>query len=120
MKFRMLPALIVIAGCTTMAQDERLTNSDVAMVMRVANLGEVREGELARMKATDTSVKDFGTMMVAEHTAQNNKAEAELSRADVVSSDSNLSREIDAGSGSATERLRALSGSAFDRAYIDR
>jgi len=115
----MLLALMLIAGCST-TQQQKLTDSDIAMIMRVANIGEVREGELARTKATDTSVRDFAIMMVTEHTAQNNKAESELARVDVASSDTETSRQLDAESGATTERLRALSGTGFDRAYIDR
>ena len=119
MKFRMLVAVTLVAGCATTMQ-QNLSDSDIAMIMRVANLAEVREGEVARTKATNTDVRDFATMMVTEHTAQNNKAEAELSRANVASSDTTLSRQLDAESGAAADRLRPLSGAAFDRAYIDR
>jgi len=112
-------ALTLLPGCATSVQ-QNLSDSDIAMIMRVANIGEVREGEVARTKATNTGVRDFATMMVTEHTSQNNKAESELSRADVASSDTTLSRELDAASGAAADRLRPLSGAAFDRAYIER
>ena len=118
MKFRMVLAVLLLAGCIT--QPGPTADSDIAMTMRVANLAEVREGELARSKTTDTSVRDFAIMMVTEHTAQNNKAESELARVDIASSDTDLSRQLDAESGATTERLRALSGAAFDRAYMDR
>lgn len=119
MKFRMLLAVVLLAGCAT-TQQQNLTDSDIAMIMRVANLSEVREGELARSKTTDNSVREFAIMMVTEHTAQNNKAESELARVDIASSDTDLSRQLDAESGAATDLLRSLSGAAFDRAYMDR
>ena len=119
MKFRMLLAVMLLAGCAT-TQQQNLTDSDIAMIMRVANIGEVREGEVARTRATDTAVRDFAIMMVTEHTAQNNKAESELSRVNVASSDTDVSRQLDAESGAATDRLRPLSGAPFDRAYMDR
>jgi len=97
-----------------------MTDPQIAMIMRVANLSEVREGELARQKSSDTAVKDFATAMVSEHSAQSSKADAALSDADVAAEDTVTSRDLDAGSGAATETLRALSGAAFDRAYIDR
>jgi putative membrane protein len=119
MKFRMLLAVLLLAGCAT-TQQQKLTDSDIAMIMRVSNLAEVREGELARTKAADIAVRDFAIMMVTEHTAQNNKAESELARFDIASSDTDSSRQLDAESGATVERLRALSGAAFDRAYMDR
>src|SRR5260370_8172226 len=81
MKFRMVLATLLLAGCIT--QPGPTADSDIAMIMRVANLGEVREGELARLKAADAAVRDFAIMMVTEHTAPNNKAEPEMPRADV-------------------------------------
>ena len=120
MKFRMLLAIPLLAGCATTSQNENLTDPQIAMIMRVANLSEVREGELAREKSGNLSVRDFGAMMATEHTSQNNKAESDLSRADINSEDTLLSRQLDADSGAATDRLRAMSGTAFDRAYIDR
>ncbi len=123
MKLRLVLPIITtvfVVGCATTPQQRRLTDSEIAMIMRVANLGEVREGELAREQGADAAVRDFGTMMVNEHSSQNSKAESELARADISSEDTELSRQLDAASGAATDRLRALTGRAFDRAYIDR
>ena len=119
MKFRMLPAVLLLAGCVSI-QDGPTADTDIGMIMRVANLAEVREGELARSKTTNTAVRDYAIMMVTEHTAQSNKTESELARADIASSDTDDSRRLDAESGATTEQLRALSGAAFDRAYMDR
>jgi putative membrane protein len=116
----MLMAVLLLAGCATAPQQQTLRDSDIAMVMRVANLGEVREGELARTSASAASVRDFGIMMVTEHSAQSSKAESELAKANIESTDTDLSRQLDAASGAAADRLRALTGAAFDRAYIDR
>jgi putative membrane protein len=115
----MLVAVMLLAGCAS-TQPRNLTDSDIAMIMRVANLGEVREGALARSQATEKSVRDFAIMMVTEHTAQNNKAESVLAIANVASSDTSVSRQLDAESGAATDQLRQMSGAAFDRAYMDR
>ncbi len=119
MRFRHFFVLTLLTACTSTSPG-RLTDPEIAMVMRVANLGEVREGELARQKAADASVREFAAMMVSEHSSQNSKAESERARIDIASEDTALSRQIDANSGAATERLRPLAGRDFDRAYIDR
>lgn len=93
---------------------------EVAMVVRVANMGEVREGNVARTRASAQAVKDFATMMVNDHRAAEDKAEAALTKADLPFVDSDLSRQIDAESGQAAQSLANLSGDAFDRAYMDR
>ncbi|HUJ14963.1 MAG TPA: DUF4142 domain-containing protein [Thermoanaerobaculia bacterium] len=121
MKFRSaLIVMMLAAACASTQQPGKLTDPQIAMVMRVVNLSEVREGELARDKAAGTAVRDFAQTMINEHDAQNNKAEAALSAKDINSEDTALSRQLDAASGAAADRLRALSGAAFDRAYMDR
>jgi putative membrane protein len=113
--------VILAAACASFSDRAKLTDREIAMVVRVSNLGEVREGQLGRDKATDAAVRDFAQMMVTEHTAASNKAESDLARVDIPSADSSLSRQIDASSGNATDMLRALpAGRAFDRAYMDR
>lgn len=122
MKRALLFTMIFSAACATGGNDAngRLEDREVAMVMRVANLGEVREGNLARSRATSTAVRDFAAMMVNEHSNAETKAETELSKADLAFVDSNLSRQLDAESGRAAESFTNLNGSDFDRAYIDR
>ena len=122
MKFRCLAALMIVTACATggSQQQPRLSDPEIAMVMRVLNIQEIREATLMRDKATDKTLKDFAQRLINDHDAQMNKAEADLLKADIHSEDSTLSREIDAKSGDARERLRQLSGAEFDRAYIDR
>jgi putative membrane protein len=90
------------------------------MVLHVANFGEVREGQIAREKASAPAVRDFASMMVTEHQAASAKTETELFKAEIESADSTLSRQLDAESGAAAEHLKTLTGPAFDRAYMER
>jgi putative membrane protein len=123
-----LLALVSIALCAACASGTAPVQSttrlegdpEVAMVIRVANLGEVREGEVARSKAASAAVKDFANMMINEHGAAEDKAETALLKADLPFKDSALSRQLDAESGSATQSLSNMSGADFDRAYMDR
>jgi putative membrane protein len=120
MKFRTLAAMMLFAGCATTGQQEKLTDRQIAMVMRVVNIAEIRESEIARDKSGNTAVREFAQMLINEHEAQNNKTESELSRRDINSEDTMLSRQLDATSGAAADRLRGLTGAALDRAYVDR
>jgi putative membrane protein len=124
---RML-ALVTVALCTACASNSGPVQStarldgdpEVAMVIRVANLGAVREAELARTRAGSAAVKDFANMMVNEHTAAEDKAETALLKAELPFKDSDLSRQLDAESGNAAQSLSILNGADFDRAYLDR
>ena len=76
-------------------------------------LSEVELGNLATKKSNNESVKDFGTMMVKDHTAANNKLK------DVATS-KNISLPTSASMGQmATKaKLEILSGDTFDKSYI--
>lgn len=117
--FLFAAGVLLPMSCST-TTSQKLRDPEIGMIVRVSNLAEVREGELAREKGVSTAVRDFANMMILEHSAASAKAEADLGRADIAFEDSDLSRQIDAGSGAATESLRATTGAAFDRAYINR
>ena len=121
MKFRTFVGLaaVVLGACSTTSPN-KLTDPQIAMVMRIMNLSEVREADLARQKATDAAVRDYANRMFTEHSAQSSKQDAALSEADVPAEDTPVSRQLDSSSGVAVDRLSALAGAAFDRAYIER
>jgi putative membrane protein len=120
-KLTVLVLAIFAAACLTGRDPGNLTDPEIAMIMRVTNLGEVREGNVAREKATDPAVREFATMMVNEHNEGNVKAEEQLAKKEIPSDDSTMSRELDASSAAAADALRAsAAGAAFDRMYMDR
>lgn len=123
MKFRMLVALaaVVFGSCASSTiPPDKLTDPRIAMIVRIINLSEVREADLAREKASSTEVRDYATTMVSEHSADASKADAALNQADIPAEDTPRSHQLDAASGAAVQHLQTLSGAAFDRAYIDR
>jgi putative membrane protein len=116
-----LVSIALLAGCIHLNTDTpRFEDREIAMVVRNANVSEIREGRLAREKASDQSVRDYASMMVSDHEAAQAKAEGELFKAEIESADSPLSRQLDAESGATADSLRNLTGRAFDRAYIQR
>ncbi|MCU1228553.1 MAG: hypothetical protein JWO97_1437 [Acidobacteria bacterium] len=120
-KMALLVLVTLATSCLTSYQPKHLTDPEIAMVMRVANLGEVREGNVARTKAADAAVREFAVMMVNEHTEGNVKTEEALAKKEIPSDDSNTSRELDVASATAADSLRATpEGPAFDRMYMDR
>ncbi len=123
MKFRTLMALGVLAfaACTTTTiAPDKLTDPRIAMIMRIMNLSEVREGDLGRQDASSAAVRDFATKEITEHSSESSKEDSALSQANVPAEDTPLSRQLDAASGAAVDRLRALSGAQFDRAFMQR
>ena len=118
-----IAAGLLAAGCVHLNRASDATafrDPEVAMVLSVANLVEIREGNIARDRATAKAVKDFAAMMAADHALQASKTENALAKKEIPSADSDLSRQMDTDSGKQVAALRALTGAEFDRAYMDR
>lgn len=77
------------------------------------NLLEVRQGQLAEKKASNSDVKKFGERMVTDHT----KLEDEVSS---LGSKNGMTfkQELGPKHEKKLDRLEKLSGKAFDRAYM--
>src|ERR1700688_3319687 len=76
-------------------------------------MAEVAMGNLALQKAQSASVKDFGALMVKDHSAANEKLKA-LAQLKNITLPANPSvAEMEAKS-----KLQVLSGQAFDKSYI--
>ena len=76
-------------------------------------MSEVELGQLAQQKAASPAVKDFGAMMVKDHTAANDKLKALAASKQVSLPDSPSVMQ------KATKtKLNMLSGDTFDKSYV--
>lgn len=89
--------------------------SDNAFIEKAAQGGmtEVELGKLAEEKASSSDVKQFGSMMVTDHS----KADAEL-KGLAAKKGVTVPSTLDAKHQASVDKLRSLSGTAFDRAYV--
>jgi putative membrane protein len=71
------------------------------------------------LKGTHADVKAFGRMMQTDHAGVNRSATELVTRLKVTPEANATSRDLKAGGDKNLARLKALSGAAFDRAYID-
>jgi putative membrane protein len=76
-------------------------------------LAEVAAGKLAENKGTTAALKDFGGMMVKDHSTADQRLWALASSKDVKMPTTPSVEQL-----AAAERLKPLSGSSFDKAYI--
>jgi putative membrane protein len=92
-----------------------VVTSDQNFILAAAQGGmtEVKLGELATQNGTRADVKEFGQMMVKDHSAINADLKALASQKGVTLPDS-----LDTKHQGMVDKLAALSGSAFDEAYI--
>jgi putative membrane protein len=93
-----------------------ISMADTNFILAAAQGGmtEVKLGELAATNGMRADVKEFGQMMVKDHTAINDDLKALAAQKGVTLPDS-----LDAKHQAMVDKLTALTGSEFDDAYIN-
>jgi putative membrane protein len=93
-----------------------VSTADQGFILAAAQGGmtEVKLGELAATNGMRADVKEFGQMMVKDHTAINDDLKALAAQKGVTLPDS-----LDAKHQAMVDKLTALTGSEFDDAYIN-
>ena len=84
-------------------------------VMKAAQGGmtEVQLGQMAADKGTSPDVKDFGSKMVADHGKANDELKSIASSKGIT-----LADKLDAKHQAMVDKMTAMSGAAFDKAYV--
>ena len=95
--------------------ETNLAQADKGFILAAAQGGmtEVKLGELAAQKGMRDDVKEFGQMMVKDHTAINDNLKSLAAQKGVTLPDS-----LDAKHQGMVDKMAALTGPAFDDAYI--
>lgn len=96
-----------------------LTDANIAAIVLAANTVDIKNGNLAIARSKTLSVIDFAKQMVTDHTSVNGKATALAARLKLVPKENQASLSLVANTDSTRNKLRKLSGAAFDRAYVD-
>lgn len=97
-----------------------LTDAEVAHVAVTANAIDIELAKFAQPRARAESVRRFAGTMITDHTAVNEQAAALAGRLGVTPVENAVSRSLTDGAAAARAALDAVSGDAFDRAYMDR
>jgi putative membrane protein len=90
-------------------------NPDASFYKNAAEGGiaEVEAGHLAQDKGNSQQVKDFGAMMVKDHSAANEKLQALASSKSVTLPTTSGVEQM-----AAKAKLKVLSGETFDKSYV--
>jgi putative membrane protein len=98
------------------ASEGTVAATDVAFAKEAATggLAEVDLGNLAKDKASNPEVKQFGERMVTDHSKVNDELKDWAQKKNVT-----LPSDLDAKHKALHERLSKLDGAAFDKAYMD-
>jgi len=80
----------------------------------IANMAEIKLGQLATQRAQSADVKQFGQMMVDEHTKALDQLKEAAQKANIT-----LPTEIDSKHQKKQDKLSEASGAEFDKKYMD-
>jgi putative membrane protein len=102
-------------GSQSNASGSSLDAKDRRFIEKLAagNEAEIQLGQLAQQKAQNQQVKDFAQRMVNDHTNAKNQMQQILSKDNI-----NAPSQPDPKEQAEMQRLQSLSGSQFDKAYM--
>jgi putative membrane protein len=109
--------LLCIPGSSTFAQG--VTDAQIAAIVVTANQVDIDAGNLAAKQGSSADVKAFGKQMVTDHTGVNKAATDLVTKLKVTPENNATSESLKEGGAKNVAALEALSGPAFDKAYID-
>ena len=109
----------VLFACSATAFAQSPNDAQIASIVVTANQVDIDAGKLAATKAANAEVKKFANLMVTDHTGVNKQAVDLVTKLKVKPEDNDTSKSLKAGGDKNLEKLKGLSGAAFDKAYID-
>ena len=95
------------------------TDPQIAAIVVTANQVDIDAGKLALTKAKSPDVKSFAQLMITDHSGVNKSATELVTKLRVTPENSPTSQSLQKGGDDNLAALKKLSGSAFDRAYVD-
>jgi putative membrane protein len=110
---------IALAFSGARAQDAKPTDPQIAHIAYTAGQIDIEAAKLALKKAKTPEVRAFAQDMVRDHTAVNEKALALVKKLKVTPEDNPTSKTLASQAKDERQKLSKLSGSAFEKAYVD-
>jgi putative membrane protein len=120
MKFARTIAVAAFAALAATALAQGGPNdAQIAHIVVTANQVDIDAGKLAERKGHSKEVKDFGKMMVTDHSGVNKQAVALAKKLGVKPENNDTSKALKKEGADNVKMLKGLKGAAFDKAYID-
>jgi len=113
-----LPAALLIMAAPAMAADGP-TDPQIAHIAYTAGSIDIAAGKQALARSHNRAVRSFAQEMVRDHQAVNDKALALVKKLHVTPEDNATSQALSKQAKATLDKLSHLSGSAYDRAYVD-
>lgn len=110
----------LLTASPAFAQDNpKLSDAEVASVAVVANQIDIDYAAIAKKKSKTESVLQFAQIMASDHQAVIDRAVALVTKLKVTPQENTVSKQLLSDAAKTKEKLNALSGKAFDTAYIN-
>jgi len=106
-------------GATCAWAQGKPSDAQIADIVVTANDVDIDAGKLAAHKAHSKDVREFGEMMVRDHSGVNKSATELAQKLHVTPEPSTTSESLKKGGEENVAKLKTLNGAAFDKAYID-
>lgn len=110
---------IALVGSLSAQDKPKLSDPEVASVAVVANQIDIAYAEIAKEKTKDAEIVKFADTMIRDHNSVLGQASALVKKLGVTPKDNAVSQQLLAGADKTKKSLRAKSGKAFDKEYID-
>ncbi|MEO1001242.1 MAG: DUF4142 domain-containing protein [Pseudomonadota bacterium] len=107
----------IVAALAAPAVGNDMNDLEIAHTAYTAGAIDIRYAHLALAISENAEVRTFAELMIQDHTAVNDAAEALIAELQVTPQDNPLSQQLLAGAEAKRAELAALTGAAFDCAY---
>jgi putative membrane protein len=109
----------MLVGTVCAQENPKLSDPEVAHVAVVANQIDIGYAAIAKEKSKDADILKFAETMTNDHNAVINQASALVKKLNVTPKENSVSQKLLADAEETKKSLRAKSGKAFNKAYID-
>ena len=106
-----IPLMLIIASAAAFAA---APDASFYKTLAQGGIAEVEAGTLAQQKGADPKVKDFGAMMVKDHSAANEQLKALAAGKGIDLPGSSSTSQM-----ATKAKLELLSGGTFDKSYVE-
>jgi len=118
-KFAATAVFLALSAAAGSASAAGPSDPQIAAIVVTANQVDIDAGNLALSKAKSPDVKTFAQLMITDHSGVNKAATELVQKLHVTPEASPTSQSLQKGGDDNVAALKKLSGSAFDRAYVD-
>jgi len=119
LKFAVLGAAIIVGVGTPALAASGPTDPQIAHIAYTAGNIDIAAAKQALAKSHNPSIRVFAEEMVRDHQVVNDKALALVKKLKVRPESNATSEALSKQADATMKRLAALSGAAFDRAYVE-